>query len=32
MKINKVYGGVTFMTALITGNYMVLQDQERIRR
>ena len=32
MKIPRAYGGVTFLTAFITGNYLVLADQERIYR
>lgn len=32
MRLPRAYGGVTLMTSVITFNYMVTMDQERIRR
>jgi len=32
MKLNRAFGGVTFLVSTITGNYLYTQDLERIQR
>lgn len=32
MKLQRAYGGVTIMVSIVTGNYLVIKDYERLQR
>ena len=32
MKLQRAYGGVTIMVSIVTGNYLIIKDYERLQR